>query len=153
MFQLFKRLLENSDAPQTQDCPALRLVDEAQLMSVVLMLEVAAADFQDPSDEHDLVLRYLQEEFSLSASDAEVVFQRAKALSADAVCLHRFTSKMTDYSYPQRLDFIEQLWRIAYHDGELDPHEEAMLRKVADLLFIRHSDFIQCKLAVQPDKT
>lgn len=153
MFQLFKRLLENSDTPQTQDCPALRLVDEAQLMSVVLMLEVAAADFQDPTEEHDLVLRYLQDEFRLSDADAEVVFQRAKALSADAVCLHRFTSKMTDYSYPQRLDFIEQLWRIAYHDGELDPHEEAMLRKVADLLFIRHSDFIQCKLAVQPDKT
>ncbi|MCH8538875.1 MAG: TerB family tellurite resistance protein [Alkalimonas sp.] len=152
MFQLFKRLLESSDTPHTQDCPALRLVDEAQLMSVVLMLEVAAADFQDPTEEHDLVLRYLQDEFKLSDADAEVVFQRAKELSADAVCLHRFTSKMTDYSYPQRLDFIEQLWRIAYHDGQLDPHEEAMLRKVADLLFIRHGDFIQCKLAAQPDQ-
>ena len=32
--------------------------------------------------------------------------------------------------------------------GVLDPNEEAMLRKIADLLFIRHSDYIQTKLAV-----
>ena len=149
MFQLFKQLLERSGTEPVADCPALKLVSEAQLMSVVLMLEVAAADFQDASAEHDEVLSYLTREYRLTPTDAEVVFRRAKELSSDSVCLHRFTSKMKDLSYPERLDLMEQLWRIAYHDGELDPHEETMLRKIADLLFIRHSDYIQCKLAVQ----
>ena len=40
--------------------------------------------------------------------------------------------------------------QLAWADGSVDPNEEMMLRKVADLLFIRHSDFIKAKLANQP---
>jgi uncharacterized tellurite resistance protein B-like protein len=53
-------------------------------------------------------------------------------------------------SETERLVLLNQLWQLAWADGNVDPNEEMMLRKVADLLFIRHSDFIKAKLANQP---
>jgi len=38
------------------------------------------------------------------------------------------------------------MWRVAYADGQLDKHEEGIIRRVADLLHIRHNEYIRCKL-------
>jgi len=38
------------------------------------------------------------------------------------------------------------MWRVAFADGYLDKHEESIIRRVADLLHILHSDYIRCKL-------
>jgi uncharacterized tellurite resistance protein B-like protein len=38
------------------------------------------------------------------------------------------------------------MWRVAFADGHLDKHEEGIIRRVADLLHLRHSEFMQCKL-------
>jgi uncharacterized tellurite resistance protein B-like protein len=38
------------------------------------------------------------------------------------------------------------MWKVAYADGDLDKYEDNIIRKVADLLYIRHSDFVRTKL-------
>jgi uncharacterized tellurite resistance protein B-like protein len=40
---------------------------------------------------------------------------------------------------------IELLWRVALSDVHIDKYEEGLIRKVADLLFVPHVDFIQAK--------
>ena len=40
------------------------------------------------------------------------------------------------------------MWEVAYADGHLDVMEEALIRKVAGLIYVNHSDFIRAKLAV-----
>jgi len=40
------------------------------------------------------------------------------------------------------------LWQVAFADGHLDPYEEALVRKIADLIYVPHRDFIQSKLRV-----
>ena len=42
------------------------------------------------------------------------------------------------------------MWQVAYADNVLDPIEEAIIRKVAELLYVNHSDFIRAKLSVAP---
>ncbi|WP_333607944.1 tellurite resistance TerB family protein [Arsukibacterium sp.] len=153
MFNLFKNLLEKANADWQgggQQHPWQQAgVSEQQYLSVVLMLQLAHADFSSEQQEHDLVLHYLQQEYALTAEAAEPVFNAALAQALDATCLHAFTSKLKALAYADRLALLDQLWKVAYADGELDPNEEAMLRKIADLLFIRHSDYIQSKLAIQ----
>jgi uncharacterized tellurite resistance protein B-like protein len=41
------------------------------------------------------------------------------------------------------------MWKVAYADGELDKHEENIIRRIADLLHIRHSEYIRCKLGAK----
>ncbi|MGY0640578.1 MAG: tellurite resistance TerB family protein, partial [Paraglaciecola chathamensis] len=50
-----------------------------------------------------------------------------------------------------RRGIIDGLWKIAYADDVLDPEEEHMIRRVADLLYVSHSQFIQSKLAAAGD--
>jgi uncharacterized tellurite resistance protein B-like protein len=125
-------------------------LSETQFMAVVLLLQLSHADFDSTEQEQHLVLGYLQREYQLAPDIAQQVLAQANQLAADATCLHAYTSKLKVLSEAERLVLLNQLWQLAWANGSVDPNEEMMLRKVADLLFIRHSDFIKAKLANQP---
>lgn len=150
MFQLFKTLLDKVNdglsAPATSK--ATYGLTEAELACVSLMLMVAHADFSSSDEELVLAEQYVKREFNLSGADAKAVVALAEQQAKDATSLHQFTAQLKQLSYEARLTLLDSLWQQAYVDGVLDPNEEAMLRKIADLLFIRHSDYIQAKLAV-----
>jgi uncharacterized tellurite resistance protein B-like protein len=44
---------------------------------------------------------------------------------------------------------MSAMWLVAFADGHLDKHEEGIIRRVADLLHLRHSEFIQCKISAR----
>jgi len=50
------------------------------------------------------------------------------------------------------VELLENLWRVAFADNEVDRYEEHMIRKVADLIYVNHSDFIRSKLKVRDEK-
>ena len=156
MFNLFKSLLEKSSSEwqgsgNTQHQWRDAGLSEQQYLAVVLMLQLSHADFSSEQQEHHVVMQYIQQEFGLSATTAESVFSSAQTQAKDATCLHGFTSKLKGLPYADKLSILDQLWKVAFADGELEPNEEAMLRKIADLMFIRHSDYIQSKLAFRPE--
>ena len=41
------------------------------------------------------------------------------------------------------------MWAVAYADGNVDKYEEHLIRQVAELTYVPHSDYIQSKLAAQ----
>jgi len=47
------------------------------------------------------------------------------------------------------VQFIELLWRVAIADGTIDMYEDQLVRKLADLLYVSHADFILAKRRVQ----
>ncbi len=150
MFQLFKTLLDKMQdglAAPVGSCSQHGLND-SELACVALMLMVAHADFNNHDKELALAAEYVKREFGLTDNDARAVVALADKQAVDAISLHQFTSKLKQLSYAARLTLLDNLWQQAYADGVLDPNEEAMLRKIADLLFIRHGDYIQAKLAV-----
>ena len=53
------------------------------------------------------------------------------------------------FSQEQKRKVIEHLWQVAYADGILDKYEEYMVRKIADLIYVSHKDFINAKLRVK----
>jgi uncharacterized tellurite resistance protein B-like protein len=150
MFQLFKTLLDKvNDGLAAPAASQLTYgMTEAQLACVSLMLMVAHADFASTDEERALAAQYVRQEFGLTTEDASAVVALAEQRSHEAISLHQFTVQLKQLDYTARLALLDNLWQQAYADGVLDPNEEAMLRKIADLLFIRHSDYIQAKLAV-----
>jgi uncharacterized tellurite resistance protein B-like protein len=38
------------------------------------------------------------------------------------------------------------MWQVAYADGHLSAHENHLMRKIADLLYVSHSDYIAAKV-------
>ena len=68
----------------------------------------------------------------------------------EAIALHPFTRIVhATFSDAEKIRLFECLWHVALGDGRLDKYEEHMLRRIADLLYVSHRDFIRTKHTVQ----
>ena len=45
----------------------------------------------------------------------------------------------------QKIQIIENLWRVAMIYGHLDAHDPHLMRKLADPLYIGHADYVAAK--------
>ena len=63
-----------------------------------------------------------------------------------ATCYYDLTRLINNgFSAAQKVKVIELMWEVAYADDKLQKYEEALVRKVADLIYVPHSDFIAAK--------
>ena len=66
------------------------------------------------------------------------------------VCLFDFTRALhASLDEAQKLDVIRLLWQVAMADSKLDKYEDYLVKKVADLLYVPHSDVMRIKHEVQ----
>ncbi|MFY8275476.1 TerB family tellurite resistance protein [Pseudoalteromonas sp. SSDWG2] len=115
-----------------------------------LLIEVMRADNTLDKAEQDMIFAVLQRQFELSAEQASVLINQASSDLDDAIDYFRFSKQINEHtSAEERIEILTLLWRLAYADGHLDKHEEHVIRKVADLLYVTHNDFIRAKLAAQ----
>ena len=71
----------------------------------------------------------------MSAEETRELVRAAEAESACAVSLQIYTSLIQEYStQQQKIRLIEDLWRVAYADGELHSLEENLVQRVASLI-------------------
>ena len=83
---------------------------------------------------------------------ANEIIDLARKEHADSIDYFQFTSLINQhYSAAQRIELIEKLWLIAFADNVLDKHEEHVIRRIADLIHVAHSDFMKTKLKVMKD--
>ena len=116
----------------------------------VLMLEVAQSDFEETEEETNSLLAALAKHLGEDSHTHEDLLASARDDKANSAGLYEFTRlACTEMSLADRCTLIEQLWGIAYADGVIDKYEEAAIRKVSELLYVRHSDFIKAKLAAE----
>lgn len=114
--------------------------------AAALMVEVMAIDHEWADAESTHIYGLLTNALELSPADAQALLDQAKQDHAESVDLYRHTSVINSHYDPaQKRILLERLWTVAYADGEIDRYEEHMLRKLADLLHLPHSQYIQAK--------
>lgn len=119
------------------------------LAAAALLVEVARADFTIDDDEAAVIERLLVDTLGLSESEVAEIVDLAKAEIAQGSSLHEFTRLINEhYPIAEKRRFMEQLWRVAAADGRIDDYEEHLLRRLADLLHLRHPEFIKAKHSV-----
>lgn len=143
---LFDKLRRALEPEQNQP----RDIEQAQrIAAAVLLLEMAHADHRHDDAEYDEIRRQLQGYFALDANETEELIEAATPHAQESVSLHRYLRTLNDnLELGEKRQVLEMLWRVAYADRHLDAHEEHLLRKLADLLYLPHSEFIRAKLAV-----
>ena len=115
--------------------------------SLTLMLEVAWADHDISNEEERIILAALQETFDKTTDEANDLLEKAVSLHKDSVGSYYYTKLINEqFSYEDKKEIIFVLWQIADSDQHIDQWEEYTIRKLADLLHVDHSDFIDGKL-------
>lgn len=115
--------------------------DEARRIAfAALMVEAARADDHYDDRERRLITGAVSRLFSLDETEALALRERAERAQADAHDLHRFTKIAKDQSREDKIAFAEILWTIILSDGERDPYEDALMRRLCGLLYLDDQD-------------
>ena len=135
------QLLKSEQANKDTNTPSL------ELAAAVLMLEISLADSTIHEAERKVIEEAMQNSFSLSENDASTLIALAEQEVDHAVSLHDFTTLINRVlSREDRSKIVEMLWKVAFADAVLDKYEEYFIRKIADLLYVSHTDYIRAKL-------
>lgn len=142
MIKWLKDLFNDTEnTPQQQD---------SNHVVAALLLEVARADDLIDIYEKTLLENALLTLTKLPITDVKIMIVQAQKTVEDAESIHKFTQHINlHYTLENKLNLLSQLWQMAYADGEIDKYEEHIIRKIADLLHLRHSEYIQCKLSAK----
>lgn len=122
--------------------------DEAalHLAAAMLLIEVAKSDRSFGELEIDRLKGVLRREWSLDDSDlTELVSVAHDAAEANASLHEQIALVNANFSVQQKLNLVRGLWEVAYADDQLHHHEELLIRRLADLMHVSHTDFIRSK--------
>ena len=118
-----------------------------KLASAALMIEMMRMDDDIQEQEQSVILQALQDKFELSQKESQDLMNLAQEELKDSTDYYQFTSLINNsFEYEERVHMIELLWQVAYADNQLDKDEEYLVRKVAELICVKHDDFITTKL-------
>ena len=132
-------LLPSGEGEQSQE-HALHLATAA------LLIEVMRLDDEEHKQEQQAVMRALQQKFGLEEQELDALMVLAREELDGATDYYQFTSLIKQhFDQPRRLALVEQLWRVAAADGHIDKYEEHLVRRIAELLYVPHSDFIRAR--------
>jgi uncharacterized tellurite resistance protein B-like protein len=153
MLKRLNDLIEQAFGGAPADTPVDR--DHAlQVATAMLLVEVARADYAEDLSEDQAVFASIKEFFALSDDETTLLIEDARRQADHAVSLQMFTRRLTEQlSAAERQRVVEMLWKVALADQRLDKYEDYVVRKVADLLYVPHSDLIRIRNRVRDGGT
>jgi uncharacterized tellurite resistance protein B-like protein len=116
------------------------------LAAATLLAEVARVDHD--VKEADLVAarEALQKLFALPQDRAHALLDLASRAENRPTSYHGIVSVLNrNLSRQDKARLIEYMWRVAHVDREVDMYEDHLVRKISDLLYLSHTDFIHAK--------
>ena len=117
---------------------------------IALLLETSMADNLLDESEIKTLKTTLINDFELEETEIDELIEISKKNVDDSTSLYDFTRDINDnFDAKERFKLIESMWKIAYADGNIDKFEEHIIRKVSNLIYVSHSDFIKAKISAK----
>jgi uncharacterized tellurite resistance protein B-like protein len=121
-----------------------------QLATAALLIEVMVIDGNLGEDELASISNTLAQMLDISSEQVDELILLSRDEVAEATSLYQFTREINaHFDHDKKMALMTAMWRVAFADGHLDKHEEGIIRRVEDLLHIRHSEYIKCKLTAR----
>lgn len=118
-----------------------------QLATAVLLVEVLRTNPEVGPAERQAVVAALKEKFALADDEIARLVELAEQTARDASDYFRFTSRINEaFDMGAKLRIIEHMWRVAYADGTLSAHENHVMWRIADLLYIPQGAYVHAKM-------
>ncbi len=119
---------------------------EAAWTTAVFALDIASADFETLPQELETISTILRDDFALQPDTTQELILEAKHTLNLSSGLYDFSRRANEnLTEEEKYSVILSIWRVAYSDRDLDRYEESSIRKIADLIYVPHSEFIRAK--------
>jgi uncharacterized tellurite resistance protein B-like protein len=144
--ELLHEIMSDERPAASVQAPSLRLA------AAVLLVEVMRANDGISAEERITAARFLADQFNLPDAELAPLLQQAERESIAAYDCFRFTNPLDEaLSQNCKIALVEAMWKVAYADHRLDPQENAVISKVADLLHVSHGVYIAAKMRAKPN--
>ena len=141
---LLERIAPSPETRQRQETVAI------QQACCQLLMEAARLEETNGQQKRELIARVMREQFDLPEAEIAAMIEaatRRENLPTSYFDAVKLINRRFDLA--RKAHFVEQLWRVAMVDGDIDMYEIHLVRKLADLLYVPHNDFILAKNRVQ----
>jgi len=141
-----KKILLKFLTIETVEIGTIDLEHALRVATAVLLVEVTRADFSVEQSERQRLRQLLEQQFELSVEELDALLEQAEVDADRLVSIQHITRLINQhYDHAMKLRIIQMMWHMVYADGEKDHYEEHLIRQVADLLYISHSEFVQAR--------
>ncbi len=148
MLRKLTALFDTAFASDNAD-PAAR-EQALRVATALLLIEVGRADYADDGAEGATMLASLKQFFALDDAAAALLLDEARSAADKAVELQQFTRRLHEQlTVSEKQRIVEMLWQVALADRRLDKHEDHLVRRIAELLYVSHSDVIRIRNRVR----
>lgn len=139
MLQFIKNIFKKKDSITHEE------KNEYDSLTIACMLahEVARSDGEISESE----LNSIKEVIILNnRNDYEEILKKISEFSNENNSFYDFVKKINEsFSNEEKENLISILWDVAFADGILEVHEERLIRRVADLIFIKNVRVLKLK--------
>jgi uncharacterized tellurite resistance protein B-like protein len=109
--------------------------DDVALSVGALLIELACMDDKVDAGERRTIEQLLAKTFSLDPKSVQSLVEQAERAMKSSTQYFPFTQQICRHASAEtRVQVIEMLWTVAYSDGALNPHEDALIRQLAGLI-------------------
>jgi len=120
---------------------------DLNLACAALLIEVAKADYANDPKEMEMTITAIREVLKIADSAVEELIFEAKLEVEESASMFPHTKLINDHcTREQKYIILKAMWKVAFADGNLDKYEEHLIRRVAGLIHLDHSEFIHAKI-------
>jgi len=131
--------------------PKVRDIDDKIALGVLLWV-VAESDNKFLAQEKNRIKEILSTRSKIPGEDLPVVLASIEKAAKERIDLHTFTREVSEkLPTAVRVLIIEELFRVACIDKELDNRELEAIRKISGLFRLEHKHFIDVKIKIKKE--
>ena len=135
---MFKNIFKKGSSPELSDPKEIDVV-------LRLMFEIAMSDGSLDKSELELLKMRAGQITSVNEKASDVI-KKVIDEAGSSTSLYPTVSKINaEYSLEQKKEILNKLWGVVAVDGVIDPYEESLYFKIAELIKIKRSQANQIK--------
>lgn len=117
-----------------------------ELAVSALLIEMMQIDGKVDDNEQEFLFTVLEQQFSMEREDIRTLITEAGGTLDKATDYYQFTHVLNEnMTIEEKISIVEKFWGMASVDGHVDAYEQHIIRKLADLLHLRRSEYITAK--------
>lgn len=153
MFEYLRKIFVpqlDPDSGDFQKSDSASKNNKVEIAACALFIEMAKADGEISDDERELIISEMQNTFNLDKECVDELILLAEQGIKESVSLYEFTGVINKYfSQEQKIELIENLWRLIYKDEKLSAYEDHLIKRIGTTMNIEHKQIINAKLWVK----
>ena len=144
MFEYFKSMITTPAVEQDS------FQKKLQVATCALFFEIAKADENFTSEEHEKIVSIMKMKYELDNDEANELMSRTEESIKKSVSIYEFATVVDqNFSKDDKLELMKELWQLIYTDKKLNKYEDNLIKRIGDILKLEHKEVIDAKLMVK----